>query len=151
VTRLTETFVRDSVRAHLAAQGWSRKPDVKELRQTGADIKVWHSRYERAFVVECKGHASARCKNPKASDEGNFIHILGQIVTRMHADGVRGYKYRYHYGIALPADLKGKLVRRLPWDVADKLNLRAFLVNAAGAVEEYDWKSLRKLQRKPAS
>lgn len=148
--RITETFVQKSVLAHLAAQGWRRKPDVKDLRQPGADIKVWHSRYERAFVVECKGHASIRCKNPKASDEGNFIHILGQIVTRMHANGVRGYKYRYHYGIALPANLKRKLVRRLPWDVADKLNLRAFFVNGAGAVEEYDWKRLRSEQRTAA-
>lgn len=150
MTRLTETFVRDSVRDYLAAQGWSRKPDVKELRQSGADIKVWHARYERAFVVECKGHASARCKNPNASDEGNFIHILGQIVTRMHANGARGYKYRYHYGVALPANFKGKLLRRLPWDVADKLNLRAFFVDARGVVEEYDWKRLRQAQREAA-
>ena len=39
------------------------------------------------------------------------------------------------------------VVRRLPYSVADKLNLYVFLVDAKGKVVLYDWKKLREKKK----
>jgi hypothetical protein len=41
-----------------------------------------------------------------------------------------------------------EMVRRLPYDVRDKLNLNLFFVNSKGEVDFYDWKRLKKEQSK---
>lgn len=64
----------------------------------------------------------------------------------MKSGGTRGYKYRYKYGVGYPASFREIVVRRLPYDVCDKLNLYLFFVDEDGTVEEIDWKQLKKLQ-----
>jgi hypothetical protein len=73
----------------------------------------------------------------------SFNSAVGQIITRMHRNGARGYKYGYKYGIAFPASFKKMVLRKMPFDVMDKLNLYAFFVDGAGIVEEIDWKKLK--------
>lgn len=72
---------------------------------------------------------------------------LGQIITRMKSSGKRGYKYGYKYGVGFPMSFRDLVVRRLPSNVADKLNLYVFLVSDKGKVELLDWKKLGSIQK----
>ena len=38
------------------------------------------------------------------------------------------------------------VIKKIPFDVMDKLNLFVFLVDSKGVVEEIDWKTMKKLQ-----
>lgn len=85
-------------------------------------------------------------KSPKSHREVHFNLGLGQIITRMKTGGTRGYKYRYKYGVGYPDSFRDLVVRRVPYDVCDKLNLYIFLVSGEGIVEVLDWKKLKVLQ-----
>ena len=61
----------------------------------------------------------------------------------MKSDGKRGYKYRYKYGVGYPTSFKDLVIRRLPFDVCDKLNLYVFLIDENKKVELCDWKRLK--------
>jgi hypothetical protein len=143
---LTEDFVQEQIIKHLTSNGWSTSLKSKTLKEHGVDIKVRNDKVSRYWLIEVKGDASPTAKYPKSHREVSFNLALGQIITRMKTGGIRGYKYRYKYGVGYPASFKDLVVRRLPHDVCFKLNLFVFLVDENGGVEVYDWKQLKKYQ-----
>lgn len=143
---LTEDFVQEKIVEYLHASGWSKSLKAKGLREHGVDIKVRNDKFSRYWLIEVKGDASPNAKYPRSHREVNFNLALGQIITRMKSNGARGYKYRYKYGVGYPASFKSIAVRRLPYDVCDKLNLYLFFVDEDGVVEMFDWKMLKKSQ-----
>ncbi|OGG55134.1 hypothetical protein A3D62_00835 [Candidatus Kaiserbacteria bacterium RIFCSPHIGHO2_02_FULL_49_11] len=144
---LPEKFVQDNIIEYLFRKGWSRNLRSKGTDEHGVDIKVRNNRYARYWLVECKGDASKTAKYPRSHREVCFNLALGQIITRMKSDGKRGYKYIYKYGVGFPVSFESMVVRRLPYSVADKLNLYIFLVDDKGKVVLYDWKKLREHQK----
>lgn len=143
---LTEDFVQGKIIEYLHTNGWSKSLKAKGLKEHGVDIKVRNDKFSRYWLIEVKGDASPNAKYPRSHREVNFNLALGQIITRMKSGGARGYKYRYKYGVGYPASFREIVVRRLPYDVCDKLNLYLFFVDEEGTVEEIDWKQLKKLQ-----
>lgn len=143
---LTEDFVQEQIIKHLTSNGWSTRLKSKTLKEHGVDIKVRNDKFSRYFLIECKGEASPNAKYPKSHREVHFNLALGQILTRMQTNGTRAYKYRYKYGVGYPSSFKGLVMRRLPYDVCDKLNLYVFFVDEQCEVELYDWKKIRKHQ-----
>ncbi len=145
---LTEKFVQDNIIEYLFRKGWSRNLRSKGLTEHGVDIKVRNNKFARYWLIECKGDASKTAKYPRSHREVNFNLALGQIITRMKSDGKRGYKYGYKYGVGFPANFRDLIVRRLPYNVADKLNLYVFLVEENKKIDFYDWRRLKKEQAK---
>jgi hypothetical protein len=143
---LTEDFVQDRIIEFLTANGWSKSLKSKTLKEHGVDIKVRNDKVSRYWLIEYKGDASPTAKYPRSHREVNFNLALGQIITRMQTTGARAYKYRYKYGVGYPVSFKGLIVRRLPFDVCDKLNLYIFFVDGEGAVEVLGWRDLKKIQ-----
>ncbi len=143
---LSEKFVQDSIVEYLFRKGWSRNLRTKTLKEHGVDIKVRNNKFGRYWLIECKGEAGDGAKAPLSRREANFRTALGQIITRMSTSGQRSYKYRYKYGVGFPLSFESLVVRRLPYDVCDKLNIYAFLVDTNGKVKLYDWRALRKFQ-----
>ncbi len=133
---LTEDFVQGQIIKYLTSNGWSTSLKSKALKEHGVDIKVRNDKFSRYFLIEVKGDASSNAKYPKSHREVNFNLAIGQIITRMQTTGTRAYKYRYKYGIGYPASFKDLIMRRLPFDVCDKLNLYIFLVDENGIVEK---------------
>ncbi len=140
---LTEKFVQNSIIEYLFHKGWSRNLRSKGKKEHGVDIKVRNNKVSRYWLIECKGDASKNAKYPRSHREVCFNLALGQIITRMKTDGKRGYKYRYKYGVGFPTSFEDLIVRRLPYDVCDKLNLYAFFVDDFGKVKEYNWQKLK--------
>jgi len=147
-TLLTEDFVQEQIIKHLTSNGWSTSLKSKTLKEHGVDIKVRNDKFSRYWLIEVKGDASPTAKYPKSHREVNFNLAIGQIVTRMQTTGTRAYKYRYKYGIGYPASFRDLVVRRLPYDVCDKLNLYVFLVDENSKVEMIGWRDLKKVQVK---
>jgi hypothetical protein len=143
---ITEDFVQKSVIKYLEINGWSTSLKSKELWEQGVDIKVCNNAFARYWLIEAKGDPSLKVKSPSGSMSSSFNSALGQILTRMHRNGKRGYKYGYKYGIAFPHSFKKMVLKKIPFDVMDKLNLYLFFVDHEGTVEEIDWKGLRKVQ-----
>lgn len=144
---ITEDFIQGSVVAYLKENGWSTSLQNAELWEQGVDIKVRNDKFSRYWLIEAKGDPSSKVKSPSGSMSSSFNSAVGQIITRMHRNGVRGYKYGYKYGIAFPISFKKMVMRKIPHDVMDKLNLYLFFVDKIGSVEEVDWKKLRNLKK----
>ncbi len=145
-TIITEDFVQRSVIRYLEKNGWSKSLKSAELWEQGVDIKVCNNKFSRYWLIEAKADPSITVKSPTGSMSSSFNSALGQIITRMHTKGARGYKYRYKYGIAFPVSFKKMVLRKIPYDVMDKLNLYLFFVNEIGNIEVYDWRIVRKLK-----
>lgn len=144
---LTEDFVQAKIVAYLKTKGWNTSLRAKNLKEHGVDIKVRNDKFSRYWLIEVKGDASPKAKYPKSHREVNFNLALGQVITRMQTNGVRSYKYRYKYGVGYPSSFKELVLRRLSYDVCDKLNLFIFFVNEAGEVEQYDWRGVKDYQK----
>ncbi len=144
---IKEDFVQNSVIKHLQKNGWSKSLQSKELWEQGVDIKVRNDKFSRYWLIEAKGDPSIKVKSPLGSMSSSFNSALGQIITRMHTNGKRGYKYRYKYGIAFPLSFKKMVSRKTPFDVMDKLNLYLFFVDKFGCVEEISWKQIKNLSK----
>lgn len=142
---ITEDFVQKSVIRHLELNGWSKSLTSKELWEQGVDIKVRNNNFARYWLIEAKGDPSIKVINPSGSQSSSFNSALGQILTRMHRNGVRGYKYGYKYGVAFPASFRKMVIRKIPFDVMDKLNLYLFFVDELGTVEELSWKMIKEI------
>jgi hypothetical protein len=134
---LSESFVKNTIIKHLSRNEWGTSLSFGELHERGVDIKVRHNRYSRYFLIECKGEGSTGKHHEVA-----FIYSLGQIVTRMTANGTT----RTYYGLGLPVKAANIALRRLPWQVAKKLLLYVFSVSADGKVKQYSWQDLKKHQ-----
>ena len=145
-TITTEPFVQKSIIEYLGLKGWANNLKSKELTESGCDIKVCNNRFARYWLIECKGDPSEKVKSPSGSRSSCFNSALGQIITRMHTNRKRSYKYGYKYGIGFPSSYKKMVIKKLPYDVCDKLNLYVFFVNHKGEVEEYDYKQIKKVQ-----
>lgn len=143
---LTEDFVQAQIIKYLTSNGWSSNLKSKNQKEHGVDIKVRNDNFSRYWLIECKGDAGPNAKFPKSHREVNFNLAIGQIITRMQSTGTRAYKYRYKYGLGYPASFRDLILRRLPFDVCDKLNLFVFLVSENGEVDLYDWRKLKKVQ-----
>lgn len=140
---ISEDFVQASLINYLKKRGWSKSLQSKELWEQGVDIKVRNDKFSRYWLIEVKGDPSIKVKNPSGSQSSSFNSALGQIITRMHRNGARGYKYGYKYGIAFPSSFKKMILRKIPFDVMDKLNLYLFFVNSIGDTEEMNWKKIK--------
>ena len=142
---ITETFVQGSLIKYLKKHGWGKSLKSRELWEHGVDIKVRNDKFARYWLIEVKGDPSLQVVSPGGIRSGTFNSALGQIVTRMHRNGKRVYKYGYKYGIAFPVSFRSLVVRKLPFDVMDKMNLYLFLVDRVGKVEIIDWKKMRQI------
>jgi len=136
---ITEGFVQKSVVAYLKNNGWNTSLRNAELWEQGVDIKVRNDSFSRFWLIEAKGDPSIRVKNPAGSMSSCFNSAVGQIITRMHRNGKRGYKYGYKYGVSF----KKMVLRKMPFDVMDKLNLYLFFVDRLGNVEEISWRKMK--------
>lgn len=136
---MSEESVKNFIIRYLSRNEWGTNLQFGRLRERGVDIKVRHNRYSRYFLIECKGEGEVGRHHEVA-----FIYSLGQIVTRMKTDGTT----RYYYGLGLPEKAAKIAFRRLPWQVAKRLLLYVFSVDANGKVEKYSWRELRKQQIK---
>jgi hypothetical protein len=147
---LTEPFVQKCVLKYLAENGWSTSLRAAELWEQGVDIKVRNDKFSRYWLIEAKGDPSLKVKQPSGSMSSCFNSAVGQIMTRMHRSGKRGYKYGYKYGVAFPASFRTMVLRKMPYDVMDKLNLYLFFVSKTGAVEMIDWKQMKEISKTKA-
>jgi len=143
---INEDFVQKCLITYLEKQGWSKSLQSAELWEHGVDIKVRNNKFSRYWLIEAKGDPSESVKSPGGSRSSSLNSALGQILTRMHRNGKRVYKYGYKYGIAFPNSFRGMVIKKIPFDVMDKLNLFVFFVDSKGDVEEIGWKIMKKLQ-----
>lgn len=139
---LSERTVRRAIRDYLSRNGWNRGCREKETHEQGVDLKVRHNDYSRYFLIETKGESSA--KSARSICETAFVYSLGQIITRMDVG-----KARYYYGLGLPESSARIAVRRIPWQVAKKLFLYVFSVDAEQKVKMFSWKEM-KLHQMPS-
>tara|TARA_Y100000310_G_scaffold288684_2_gene314561 strand:- start:8074 stop:8529 length:456 start_codon:yes stop_codon:yes gene_type:complete len=146
VKLLKEPFVQDSIISYLKEQGWNSNLVSKNLTEVGVDIKVRNNKFSRYWLIEVKGDPSEKVKSPSGIRSSSFNSALGQIITRMHTNRKRGYKYGYKYGMGFPSSYKKMALKKLPYDVCDKLNLYLFFVNNKGEVEEFDHRKIKKKQ-----
>lgn len=143
---LDEDFIQKCLITHLKSNGWSKSLKSAELWEHGVDIKVRNDKFSRYWLIEAKGDPSESVKSPGGSRSSSLNSALGQIITRMHRDGKRAYKYGYKYGIAFPYSFRSMVIKKIPFDVMDKLNLFIFFVDPKGNVEEIDWKTMKKIK-----
>lgn len=136
---MNERFVRRAIINYLARRGWDRGLREKETAEHGVDIKVRHNKYSRYFFIETKGESNS--KSAKSVREVAFVYSLGQIITRMKTGAAR-----YYYGLGLPEAIAKIAMRRIPWQIAKKLLLYVFSVNAQGRVKQYSWQDLKRIQ-----
>lgn len=147
-TILTENFVQDCVVKYLAEKGWGESLKAANLWEQGVDIKVRNDKYARYWLVEVKGDPSIKVKSPAGSRSSSFNSAVGQIITRMHRNGKSKYKYGYKYGVAFSMYFYDMVVKKLPFDVMDKLNPYVFFVNKKRQVLEIDHRGMKKIQNK---
>jgi len=141
---MNERFVRRAIINYLARKGWDRGLREKETAEHGVDIKIRHNKYSRYFFIETKGESTS--KSAKSVRETAFVYSLGQIITRMKTGAAR-----YYYGIGLPETVARIAIRRIPWQVAKKLLLYVFSVDAQGKVKQYSWQYLKNIQKEKAN
>lgn len=132
---LNEQDVKDSIVKFLSREGWGENLQPSDKWAHGVDIKV--KRGGSYFYIECKKQNTGR-----HLDDANFVHSLGQIVTRME-DGCEAQNY---YGLGLPEASAKIALRRLPWRVSKRLSLDVFAVAPSGDVTRYGWQDLKKEQ-----
>lgn len=137
---ISERFVRRSIIDYIARKGWGRGLREKETTEHGVDIRVRHNNYSRYFLIETKGESKSKSKC--SIHDSGFVNSLGQIITRMKTGNAR-----YYYALGLPEPSAEIALRRLPWQVAKKLLLYIFSVDAQGKVKQYSWKELKSLQK----
>ncbi len=134
----SEQFVGDRMVDWLFRNGFGYNLRRVALHQKGVDIRVRSSRppHTRYFVVEVKGGSSAHYAS--SADDGSFVAVLGQIVTRMTT-----FEPNY-YGIAMPETSATIALRRIPWQAAKRLGLYIFSVDRNGNVVKHGWKDIKK-------
>ncbi len=144
---ISEDFVVDSVINYLS-KDWSISLQRAGLHEAGVDIKVRNNKVSRYFLIEAKGDPKEKVKSPLGSISSNVNSAIAQVISRMHTDRKRSYKYGYKYGVAFPVSHRNKVLKSLPYDVMDKLNMTIFLVSNSGEVEKFDYKEVKNLQMK---
>ncbi len=144
---LTERDVQIAVLKYLYKDGWGTRPHVKHTNEKGVDIVVQNDAVpQRRFFIETKGESSTKSKY--SMHETNFVYSLGQLMTRMKVVDAR---YTYNYGLGLPERSAKIALRRIPWQLAQKLCIYIFSVNRDRNVKRYSSKDMRKVQQKEPS
>jgi hypothetical protein len=142
---IPEEFVQQAIITHLKKLGWSRNEQTKDLHEKGVDIRVTNNKYNRNWLIECKGDAR-NAKSPNSSKQASFHHVFGQIIKRMKTNEKLGYRYGSKYGVGFPASFKELVIKNLPYSVCFKLSLTVFIVYKNGKVDEFNYKLLKKEQ-----
>lgn len=141
---LTERDVQIAVLDYLYKDGWGTRPHVKHTNEKGVDIVVQNDAVpQRRFFIETKGESSAKSKY--SMHETNFVYALGQLMTRMKVVEAR---YTYNYGLGLPERSAKIALRRIPWQLAQKLCIYIFSVDRDKNVIKYSSADMRKAQGK---
>lgn len=135
---MPEDDVKNAVIKWLSSHGWGHFKYDK-LHTHGVDVRARRIGYSRYFFIETKGQGKNR-----SSSEVAFIYSLGQVVTRMKDSG----STRNYYGLALPNRSAQIAIRRIPWQVANKLLLHIFSVTTDGEVTHYAPSDIKKHQTK---
>jgi hypothetical protein len=138
---LSEKFVKKAIVKWLFKNGWGTNLEIGELRDPGVDIRVRNNKYSRYFLIETKGEGSKLSNSRRSQRETHFVYGVGQIITRMKTGNSR-----YYYGLGVPESIARIAIRRLPWQVAKKLLIYIFSVNAKGKVNVHSWKDLKASQ-----
>ena len=110
-----------------------------DKKDRGPDIKAKKNGYGVYYIIEAKKEGATAPLN-----DNYFLNSLGQIITRMNV----GKRTKYSYGLALPEKSAKIALRRIPWQVCEKLNLRVLMVSKDGTVKEYKPKDIKKEQEK---
>jgi hypothetical protein len=111
---LSEDEVKEAVRAHLAADGWT--VDVAWGRQRGIDIDA--RRDTERLIIEAKGEVALQ-----PQQVNYFLGALGELLQRMDDPTAR-------YGVALPDNRQYRgLVERLPALAKERLELVVYFVS----------------------
>lgn len=131
---MSERFVKNSIIKYLSRNGWGNF-DYGEKHEKGVDIKASRHRFSEHFWIEAKGKG----KTPQI-DYSYFYYSLGQIVTRMNKINKTT---KYKFGLGLPEAITKIALRRLPWQLAKKLNLHILSVNQDGKVTSHSWKKIK--------
>lgn len=142
---ISEDFVIDSVINYLSKE-WFISLQRAGLHEAGVDIKVRNNKVSRYFLIEAKGDPKEKVKSPLGDIGSNVNSAIAQAISRMHTDRKKGYKYGYKYGVAFPVSHRNKVLKSLPYDVMDKLNMSIFLVDKQGSVEEFGYRDVKKIQ-----
>ena len=135
---ISEEFVKIAVIKWLSANNWGKYLQFGGLRDQGVDIKVRNNNYGTYFLIETKGESKIR-----QGQEVAFVYSLGQIITRMKVS-----RAKYRYGLGLPESSAKIAIRRVPYAVAQKLNLHIFSVSSKGDVKLYKPQDLKRVQAK---
>lgn len=119
------------------------KADKTELHQHGVDIILTGGKKNgERFIIECKGKSYAKTeKSRKAANSEGWLNALGQIITRMNVKKINKAKGTingsYKYGLGLYWQSAKVVLRRIPKEAAQVLNLYIFSVNDSGKVKYF--------------
>ena len=131
---LSESKIEKCITEYLIKKGWRTTNLPRKVGIHGADIRAWHPRWRKIYIIEVKGGSKSY---PNQAAHNSFWAILGQILTRMDIQGNHPSKGRF-YGIGIPKTwektFKNKVLKmRFAWRL---LKLKVFLVDDNGRVEE---------------
>jgi len=140
---LSERDVQIAILKYLYKDGWGTRPHIKHTNEKGVDIVVQNDAVpQRRFFIETKGESDTKSKY--SMHETNFVYSLGQLMTRMKVVDAR---YTYNYGLGLPERSAKIALRRIPWQLAQKLCIYIFSVNREREVVRYSSKDMRDIQQ----
>ena len=131
---LTESKIESYIRKYLIHKGWKTTNLPRTIGIHGADIKAFHLKWRKIYIIETKGESMVHSVQ---KIHNSFWAILGQILTRMDIEGNQPKKARY-YGIGIPKNWEGTFKKKIKemkygWKL---LRLKVFLVDSEGSVEE---------------
>jgi hypothetical protein len=131
---LSERKIEACIRKYLIKKGWKTTNLPKTVGAHDADVRAWHPRWRKIYIIEVKGGGGS---HPIQKMHNSFWVILGQILTRMDIEGNHPSKAR-RYGIGIPKSwedtFRRKILKmRFGWEL---LKLNVFLVDDDRSVEE---------------
>ncbi len=139
---LSEPQIEKHIRDHLVKKGWTMRNLPRTVGAHGADIRAWHPKWRKVYIIEIKGGSAS---HPHQAAHNSFWTILGQIMTRMDKEGNQPGKAR-RYAIGIPKTwekaFRNKICKmQFAWSL---LKLRVFLVDDQGCVEDKPYTYLLK-------
>lgn len=131
---LNEKVVEKYIRVYLKKKRWITTNLPRTTSEHGVDIKAYHPKWRKIYLIEVKGEAKSSSEQAK---HNSFYNLLGQILSRMDKEGNTTNKARY-YGVGIPKKweytFKKKIAKmKFGWKL---LKLHLFLVDEKGNVEK---------------
>lgn len=133
----SEEFVKNSIIPWLNKHDWNIIK-IACPREHGADIIAQKRGYGIRYIIDTKGSGVGR-----GIQDANFVHVVGQIVTRK----TTSKNTRYKYGIGIPTTIVKIALRRLPYEFMKKNMFYILSVDEKGKVKEYSWKEAKHNQK----